>query len=295
MNSNIRKRLATVERVVGIDAKTAHDAIKAERAVLFRTRLEGGGVWFEGGGHVLYPLNWDDTRKAFCAMLEAQDERIRKEVEESLAYCLKHDPFQLDANYPLLEYYLWTVLYISVIDRPFRPLAIPVELCDWLLAIKPEESMHYRPRDWCFECGYRYPALHYPVTHDIEAFLLTRYSKEEIHAMEAPFRGKACMLCGGEIMDCHGLKSEPKESRSESIKWWEDSPAGKLCEAKREEWCGEIEAVEISSFFDYGYLDIEACKAAAVEDFRERRAKQKMIREEHRPSVEEILKITTRR
>jgi hypothetical protein len=221
-------------------------------------------------------------------MLEAQDRRIERLICESLNYCLEHDPYQLDANYPLLEYYLWTVLYISVSDQPFRPMAISVELCDWLLGIKPEESVHYRPSDWCFECGYGYPALYYGVPYDIEAFLLTRYSKEQIDLMAAPFRGKACVVCGGEIMNCHGMDSKGKDNPSQQRESWENSPAAQLCESKRDDWNAEIYAINLPPFFDYGYLDEKALEDAAKKDFYERRSKQKRIREEHRPSVQEM-------
>jgi hypothetical protein len=288
MSRNVSKRLSKLERVLGTDGKTRTNLVELERAVLFRTRLEGASVWFEAGGHVLYPLNHPRTRKAFCAMLEAQDRRIERLVRESLDYCLEHDPYQLDANYPLLEYYLWTVLYISVNDQPFRPMALPVELCDWVLGIKPEESIHYRPRDWCWVCGYRYPALYCGVGHDLEAFLLTRYSKEQIGAMAAPFRGKACLLCGGEIMNCHGMDSKAKDDPSQQHKSWEHSPAARLCESKRDDWNAEIDALALPPFFDYGYLDEKALETAAKKNFYERRSKQKSIREEHRPSVQEM-------
>ena len=104
INRDVSKRLVKLERVLGMDAKTRIDVIKVEQAVPFRTRLEGGSVWFEAGGHVLYPLNFASTRKAFCAMLAAQDKRVEHLVRESLKYCLEHDSYQLDANYPLLEY-----------------------------------------------------------------------------------------------------------------------------------------------------------------------------------------------
>ncbi|HMG34458.1 MAG TPA: hypothetical protein VKM94_11010 [Blastocatellia bacterium] len=128
MSLQVSKRLSKLERTLNTDEKTRMDVIELERAVLFRTRLEGGTVWFEAGGHVLYPLNHPRTRKAFCAMLEAQDTRIEGLIHDALDYCLEVDPYQLDANYPLLEYYLWTVLNISVSDQPFRPLALDKHL-----------------------------------------------------------------------------------------------------------------------------------------------------------------------
>jgi hypothetical protein len=57
---------------------------------------------------------------------------------------------------------------------------------------------------------------------------------------------------------------------------------------KRDDWNAEIDAIDLQPFFDYGYLNEKALETAAQEDFYERRSKGKRIREEHRPSVEEI-------
>ena len=265
--------------------------INAEWAVTYRMRLEGVSVWWGGFGHVLYPLNFTLHRKAFEAMLQAQDEKTRNAVNDALNYCLENDPFQLDANYPLLEYYLWTVMYLCVSTEQFRPLAIPVEICDWIQSIKPEEYIHYRPVDWCYECGCRYPAVrHGGVGHDAERFLLTRYTKDEIKAMETPFRGKACLICGGEVMD----------ERWRGTDKMANSPAGRLSEAKCEEWRAELESAT-GGFADlqceFNLFDRDRFKDAedaAEAEFRDRRARRPGVRVEHRPSVNEILRMRTR-
>jgi hypothetical protein len=285
-----KKRLEKAAEAAGVTAQAKMSAVNAERAVLFRTRLEGSGVWYEAGGHVLYLLNWDRRRKAFCAMLSAQDQKMSDSVMKTLVHCLNHDQFMLDANHPLLEYYLWNAAYIAQSEKPFRPLAMPVELCRWLEGLKPEEYLHYRPLDWCYECGYRYPAIKYGLSHDIGKFLLTRYSKEQIEAMKAPFRGKSCMVCSGEIVSHRGINSDASIYRTEHLKLWTGSPAHSLCEAKREEWIKEIDSVELPEAFNHGYLDEEACRKASEEDFFERRANQNSrVRVEHWPSVEEVV------
>jgi hypothetical protein len=224
-------------------------------------------------------------------MLQAQDEKSRDTVIKTLNYCAKNDPFQLDANYPLLEYYLWLVMEICG-PRPFRPLEIPVEICDWLQSLKTEEYLHYRPADWCYECGYRYPALLYGVAHDMKAFLETRYSAEEIEAMTTPFRGKACFVC--EIVSYWGM-SDNEYRRRDTTKQWEGSPAQRLCEAKREEWRAEIEAVTggladiKKQFWLYDKEKFKDGIEAAEADFRQRRAKRPGVRIEHQPSVQPIL------
>ena len=266
------------------------DEINAEWAVTYRMRLEGVSVWFHEGGHVLYPLRHIIQRQAYEAMLQAQDEKTSNAVDEALSLCLKNDPFQLDANYPLLEYYLWTVMYLCIRQEQFRPLAIPVEICDWIQSIKPEEYIHYRPVDWCYECGCRYPAVrHGGVGHDAERFLLTRYTKDEIKAMQAPFRGKACLICGGEIMH-EKLRGTDKMTHS---------PAGRLSEAKGEEWWSELESAT-GGFADlqceFKLFDRDKFKDAqdaAEADFRDRRARRPGVRTEHRPNVDEILKLWT--
>jgi hypothetical protein len=159
MNASKLRKVAAIEMELGLNVEHQADAIDAEWIIIFRMRLEGVSVWSHGCGHVGWPLDSFQTRKAFEAMLAAQDEASRKLVSDSLQYCLKNDPYMYDANYPLLEYYLWTVLYISNQAQPFRPLAVPAGLCEWLRSIKPEEYLHYRPIDWCYECGCRYPAL----------------------------------------------------------------------------------------------------------------------------------------
>lgn len=273
--------------------------IEAERAVLFRQRLEGVSVWWHEGGHVLYPINFIDTGKAFEAMTRAQDEKTRNAVIEALNHCAEHDPFQLDANYPLLEYYLRVVMQICDREKPFRPLAIPVDLCEWIQSIKPEEYLHYKPADWCYECGYRYPAYLYGVAHDMKAFLETRYSKDEIDAMATPFRGKECFVCGGEIVSYWGM-SENGLNRSDVTKRWQGSPAQRLCEAKRDEWHAEIEAVtggiaEVKNQFAlYDKDRFKDGEEAAVADFRDRRARRPGVRVEHRPSVQSILDLWAR-
>lgn len=105
-------------------------------------------MWADAGGHVLYPLDFTATRKAYLAMMREQDEKSRGAVSDALNNCVENDPYMLDANYPLLEYYLFVVMYIADKEKPFRPLAIPVELCGWLQSLKPEEYLHYRPIDW---------------------------------------------------------------------------------------------------------------------------------------------------
>lgn len=286
------------KRLAQLDASQENE-IEAERAVLFRQRIEGVSVWWHGGGHVLYPLNFIITRKAFEAMLQAQDEKTRNAVNEALNHCLKNDPFQLDANYPLLEYYLRAATRICDEEKPFRPLAIPVELCDWIQSIKPEEYLHYAPADWCYECGYRYPAQIYSIGHDARTFLLTRYSPDEIEAMGRPFRGKACFVCGGEIVNYWGM-SESGQRRRDVVKVWQGSPAQQLCDAKRAEWNAEIEAVtggiadlkyEFTLFDPDKFKDVEE---AAEADFRQRRGKRPGVRVEHRPSVQSILDLWAR-
>lgn len=290
MIRNIEGRLAKAERVAGVSEDARLTLQQAERAVLFRTRLEGGSVWATCGGHVLYPLNHPWFRHVFFAMFSAQDETTKKQVLKSLEYCLEHDPFMLDANYPLLEYYLWTVRYFCG-NNLFPLAAVPVELCEWLQAIKPAEYMHYRPKDWCWQCGYRYPAVAAGLCNDIRAFLISRYSEEQLTAMTAPFRGKACMLCGGEIVDYRGM-AETKYNPSVENRW-AGSPASRLCESRHEEWIGEIAAVQVPESFNYPYLEdadnITAWMDRAEEDFNQRRGKQHgFVREEHRPSVEAI-------
>jgi hypothetical protein len=282
MNQSIGRRVTAVERTVGNNEQATLESIEAEWIILFRTRLEGASVWSEAGGHVLWPIDSIQTRKAYQLMMAAQEERIQKHLSDTLHFCAEQDPYMLDANYPLLEYFLWTVLYVCWEEKCFRPFTIPVEICDLLLAMKPEESLHYRPCDWCYECGYGYPAALYGVAHDIKAFLVTRYSEEEINAMSAPYRGKACLLCGGEIMQ-HAYSSS---------EGWQNSPANRLRQAKLQEWQAEIEAVEVAEemkegrFVPHDGFDngIEAAKA----DFMQRRARQKTIRIEHQPSVDDI-------
>jgi hypothetical protein len=287
---SISKRLERAERLTaGVDT-AARDAAHCEWIVLWRNRLEGGGVWPQAGGHVLYPLNWPRTRKAYCALLSS-DSLLESLLDKAMAYCLEHDPFQFDANYPLLEYCLRFVQYASVSDEPFRPLAIPAELRDWLMALKPEEYLHYRPCDWCYECGYKYPAVLYGIPHDIAAFLVTRYSKQQMEAMEAPFRGQACMHCGGEIVSKRWLRGK-YEGAAAGSKWWADSPAGKRCEANRDEWGRQLDAMELPEAFNYGYLNEEACEQGAEAVFKEGRAKGKTMRIEHKPSVEGMLRMS---
>lgn len=110
--------------------------------------------------------------------------------------------------------------------------------------------------------------------------------------MEAPFRGKGCLVCGGEVMHYQGRESKAKAYDVARYKWLEDSPAGKLLEAKREEWTAEIEAVELPANIRYRYLpehDVSKAIGSAQEHFRERRIKHSFVRVEHRPSVDEIL------
>jgi hypothetical protein len=200
MNQSTKRRLAALERIVGKDEQKRQTAIEAEWIVLSRTRLEGGSVWADGGGHVLWPLDLLDTRKAYQLMMEAQEESYRNHISDTLQFCAEHDPYMLDANYPLLEYFLYSLQYIGSLEKCFRPLRIPAEICELLVTVKPEESLHYRPCDWCYEGGYGYPASLYSVSHDIKAFMTTRYSNEEIERMAGPYRGNACLVCGGEIV-----------------------------------------------------------------------------------------------
>jgi hypothetical protein len=125
--------------------------------------------------------------------------------------------------------------------------------------------------------------------------LITHYSEDEIEAMRAPFRGKACFVCGGEIMS-ERLRQKPQVWQPEGVRWFEDSPAGRLLETKREEWNAEVDGLELEEPQHYlspqgESTDIEE---AAEADFRERRAKKPMIRIEHKPSVDVILDLWRR-
>jgi hypothetical protein len=296
MNAGKLKMVGRIEQELGLNTGFQADAVDAEWIILYRMRLEGVSVWSQDGGHVGWPIDSFSTRKAYVAMLAAQDEINRNLVRDSLQYCLENDPFMHNANYPLLEYYLWTAMYVSNDEKPFRPLAIPVELCEWLRSIKPEEYLHYRPIDWCLECGYRYPALPYGIGHDAREFLITRYSKDQIEAMDAPFRGKACFVCGGEIMNQRWRGPKSKGWEPEGVKWLEDSPAGKLLEEKRQEWLIEIDSIELDHpqycYAPHGSLD--EAEAAAKADFKQRRANKPMIRIEHRPGVDSIMDLWRR-
>jgi hypothetical protein len=287
MSLNINRRLQVLEKLVGNDEQANQSAIEAEWIIISRMRLEGVSVWSDACGHVLYPLDFLDTRKTYLLMMQAEEERIRKHISDTLHFCAKHDPYLLDANYPLLEYFLWTLLYLCNEEKCFRPLTIPAEICALLLAIKPEESLHYKPTDWCYECGYGYPSCTYGASHDQLAFLTTRYSRDEIDVMSAPYRGKDCLLCGGEI-------KRHEYSHSER---WQQSPAHRLRQSKQREWQEEIEAVELPEDFLSGLFvphdrEWKAAEASAKADFMQRRAKQNTIRVQHQPSVEAILRYT---
>jgi len=137
--------------------------------------------------------------------------------------------------------------------------------------------------------------LPHGVGHDARAFLITRYSEDEIDALRAPFRGKACLVCGGEIMT-ERLREKSQGWQPEGVRWFEDSPAGRLLEARREEWNAEIDDLELEGPQHYlapqgESTDIE--KAAEV-DFKERRARKPMARIEHKPSVDGILDLWRR-
>lgn len=276
MSQSTKRRLAALEQVVGNQEQNQRTAIDAEWTVLSRTRLEGGSVWAGAGGHVLWPLDSIWTRKTYVLMIRAQEEGIRKLVSDTLHFCAQNDPYMLDANYPLLEYFLWMLLYICTDEKGFRPFTIHAEICRFLLAIKSEESLHYRPCDWCYECGYGYPASLYGASHDIKAFMKTRYSPEQISAMCAPFRGQACLWCGGEIVAAYARTNR-----------WQDSPAHRLRQAKRGEWQAEIDAVELPDVMQQGrFVPLDGGDdrwEAAKADFLQRREKQKAIRVEHRP------------
>jgi hypothetical protein len=114
--------------------------------------------------------------------------------------------------------------------------------------------------------------------------------------MRAPFRGKACMVCDGEIMSerWRGPKSHGREL--EGGKWLEDSPAGRLLDAKRQKWIAEIESIELEEpqYHLSPHGEREELDKVAEADFRKRRAKKPMIREEHRPSVDAILDLWRR-
>lgn len=284
MSLSLGRRLSAVERAVGSDEHATRTAVECEWIVLKRTRLEGGSVWADAGGHVLYPLDSLWARKAYLLMMAAQEGRIQKHLTNTLRHCVEHDPYMLDANYPMLEYFLWTVMYVSSDEKCFRPFQIPVEVCDLLLSVKPEESLHFRPCDWCVECGYGYPACLWGVSHDLKAFLTTRYSPEQIDAMSHPYRGKACLMCSGEVVAHASATSER----------WQNAPANRLRQSKLQEWREEIETVELPKemrrgrFVPHDGLNegLEAAKA----DFMNRRAMQKTIRVEHQPSVDELLR-----
>ena len=287
---NIEGRLAKIESKVTVSADEQLALIKAERAVLFRTRLEGGGVWADCGGHVLYPVNVFARRRLFFAMMAAQDELTRKPVMKALNHCIENDPFMLDANYPLLEYSLWLVCYYNS-SEPFYPLAIPAALVEWIQAIKPEEYLHYRPRDWCYECGYRYPGLPHGVCNDLRAFLSTRYSSEQLEAKACPFQGKACLLCGGEIIN--GDSMYTLSYRPEAENRWEGSPASRHREATLKKGIAEIVTAQVPPCFTHPFLEdennIRGWMDRAEADFMERRARQKgFICEQHRGLAESM-------
>jgi hypothetical protein len=288
MNQSTKKRLAALEKAVGLEKQHQQTALEAEWIVLYRTRLEGASSWSDAGGHVLWPLDSIWRRKTYCLMMQAQEERVHNHISETLQFCAEHDPYMLDANYPLLEYFLWTLQYICSPEKCFRPLRIPTEICDLLLCVKPEESLHYRPCDWCYECGYGYPASLYGVSHDIKAFMTTRYSNDEIERMAAPYRGNACLVCGGQIVR-HEYSTSDR---------WQHSPANRLRQTKIKEWQAEIEAVELPKEMQGGrfvpHEELNEGLEAAKADFMKRRAKEKNIRVEHRPSVEEILGYSAR-
>jgi hypothetical protein len=286
MSSVINKRLQTIEKQVGTDEQATQSTIDAELIVICRMRIEGVSVWTGAGGHVLYPLDFIDTRKAFQLMMGAQAERIRSHISRTLKFCAEQDPYMLDANYPLLEYFLRLVFCVVSEDRCFRPFKIPAEICDLLLSIKPEEYLHFTPADMCYECGYPYPGCRYGASHDQLAFLTTRYSGDEIKAMAAPYRGKECLLCGGEI-----------KRHDDSSDYWQQSPANRLRQSKRQEWMAEVEEVELpnefigGSFIPHGHEWKEG-EEALKGDFTQRRARKSFVRVEHQPSVASILRYT---
>ena len=91
-------------------------------------------------------------------------------------------------------------------------------------------------------------------------------------------------------------REKSQSYRPEGVRWFEDSPAGRLLEAKREEWNAEIDGVEFEEPQHYlspqgESTDIEE---AAEADFRERRARKPMIRIEHKPSADVILDLWRR-
>src|SRR5687768_17618340 len=116
MNASWLRKVGTIEQELGLNAESQANAVDAEWIIIFRMRLEGVSLWSHACGHVGWPLDTFFTRKAWAAMLAAQDETHRKLILDSFKHCLEHDPFMHDANYPLLEYYLWTVRYMSVED-----------------------------------------------------------------------------------------------------------------------------------------------------------------------------------
>jgi len=126
--------------------------------------------------------------------------------------------------------------------------------------------------------------------HDTRRFLITRYSEGEIDAMRAPFRGKACLVCGGEILT-HRWREKSQSYQPEGVRWFDHSPAGRLLVAKREEWNKEIDDVELEGPQSYLAPQGEFADAEKVAeaDFRERRARKPMVRVEYKPSVDEIL------
>ena len=74
----------------------------------------------------------------------------------------------------------------------------------------------------------------------------------------------------GSIAHIHRNPCPPRATLLPPCNWFEDSPAGRLLEEKREEWNKEIDE-------------------AAELDFKERRARRPMVRIEHKPSVDTIL------
>jgi len=278
------KRITALERKLGIDEMSKASLIHREWIVIFRSRLEGCGVWSSGGGCVLLPINHPTPRKAFALMLQKQDHRIRDLVIDQFSFCLQQDPFMLDANYPLLEYYLFTAWKTVDQEEPIPPLALPAQLADWILSIKPEEYIHYRPTDWCWQCGYQYPKG--SAGPDLKRFLLTRYSKEQVWAMQEPFRGKECYICGGEIKD------ELYRRSGYSQATWEGSPAARKCEAKKADWKAEIEATQLPEFLtSLGYYDLGGSLEDKVKElFYARRTQRPGVREEYQPSVEDLAK-----